>query len=192
MIPSYLKDIGKEIHSNKESTKIKIICTCGCEEFKLFKKKKSKEYIKLEKEYEKQFIKEFGRGFEMQSDLNGQVFIIKRNIFGKIVKKIEVKKLDIPLFKNFISAKCSSCCREYILFDENIHGYDAIIEKNQGGTIVESKQYSDESQKIELIVYYNDDNEEENINDLSVAFGRIKIIKITNNKKITYCDFECE
>ena len=57
----------------------------------MFKKKKSKEYIRLEKEYEKQIIKEFGRGFEMQSDSNGQVFVIKRNIFGKIVKILKLK-----------------------------------------------------------------------------------------------------
>lgn len=193
MIPSYLKEISKEIYSDKKSTKIQIKCTCGCDDFKLFKRRKSKEEIEIEKQYEKQLIKEFGRGLEMQSDSNGKVFMIRRNFFGKIIKKVEIDKLDIPVFKNYIRAKCNYCGEEFTLFDENIHGYDAIVSKPKAYLNNEIYNYSNDSNKVEIIIYYNDDNEDDDlIEDKSLAFGRIKIIKNNNHKKVTYFDFECE
>ena len=46
---------------------------------------------------------------------------------------------------------------------------------------------------MEIIIYYNEDNEDDDlIEDKSLDFGRIKIIKNSNHKKVTYCDFECE
>ena len=97
------------------------------------------------------------------------------------------------MFKNYVSTKCDFCGTEYTLFDENLHGYDAVISNDNLYNSDKLCKYSNESYKIEIIVYYNEDDEEDDlIDDKTLAFGRIKIIKISNNKKKTYCDFECE
>ena len=191
MIPNYLDGIAVNVKELKECTTFRIKCPCGCDDFLLFKRKKSPTEQKKEQELEQYIVREFGRGFEMQSDSKGKVYMIKRNFWGKIVKKVDAKNFEIT-FKNYISVKCTSCGTEYVLFDETLHGYDALTENSPKDQCITGKNYSKSNQKIEISVYYN--NEADDVSDLgdrSLGFERIKIIKIIDNKKTKIFDWEC-
>ena len=53
------------------------------------------------------------RKIEGMSDEEGNVFLVKRNIFGKIVDKVGI---DMRVSKiNFLKSICVSCGREYVV-----------------------------------------------------------------------------
>lgn len=54
------------------------------------------------------------------------------------------------------------------------------------------KKYNKEKAEIKIEVFYNEELDEEEIEDKSIAFGRIKINKIVNKSKKVFFDFECE
>lgn len=191
MIPSYLNGITKQINNNDNCIRLKVECPCGCEDFYLFVKKKTNGEIQADMDLEQQLVKQFGKKFEFQSDIDGKVFVIKRNLFGNIVKKEEIDINNRDTFKKYVSAKCSYCEKEYILFDERIHGYDACVSNSIIDSSKDVKKYSDETQKIEIFLSYND-VEEGCFDDYTIAFGRIKIFKIIGKRRLTVIDCECE
>ena len=190
MIPTYLSKIGHVIKKTNDKTLIHLRCECGCEEFYCFKKKKDSAFLRLEEEYSSQIINEYGKGFEMMSDKDGNVFMVKRNIFGKIIKKEPFNKKSIPIFMNYVSALCKNCGNEYVLFDQALHGYDAVGNKTSETPV--QKKYSNKSSPIEMEFFYNKENEEMMLEDNSLAFGRIIIFTEHEGKKRKLIDVECE
>lgn len=191
MIPSYLNNIAQKIGDKGNCSRLGIKCTCGCEDFYLIVKKKTTDEIQAERDFEKQITKQFGKRVELQSDNDGKVFYVKRNLFGRVVKKAEVNNFTSKTFKNYISIKCSACGCEYTLFDERMHGYNACISYTEStGENIETN-YSGSVQKIELALFYDDIDADFNIKDSTVAFGRIKITKVVGNRKSTVIDLEC-
>lgn len=194
MIPNYLKKYAKDISNKKNHYRFNIFCTCGCEEFYIYVKKKTKEEIIYEKECEKNLIKEYGKNHEILSDKNGSVFLVKRNIFGKIVKKDSIENFNFPDFKNLIAIKCKNCGNIITIFDETIHGYNAtinIIHKKNNLISFNNLKFSDNVYNLEVNVYYEEKELNKAVPDPSIAFDRIKIIGISNKKKKTIGDYEC-
>jgi len=190
MIPSYLSNIAIEKSNDKKKTCLSIKCPCGCEDFKLYKRKKDSMFLKQEKEYTKKIIKEYGRGFEMKSDKKGDVYILKRNFFGFVTKKEIFNQIDIPVFMNYISSKCNNCRREYVLFDQQLHGYDKHI--NDCYIYNDKISYPNEASKIEINLYYNLENIDIKHEDSTIMFGRIVIFSNIGLKKKKIIDIECE
>lgn len=188
MIPSYLKEIANDVKVKNDSTKFTLKCRCGCEDFYLFKKERSKEDKKNESIMLKYLVKKISKKNKIE-EIDGKLYYVKKNIFGKITKE-EVEVPNVKLFKNYISAKCDLCGNEYVLFDENIHGYDSVYLKEESMNI--DKKYNKEKAEIKIEVFYNEELDEEEIEDKSIAFGRIKINKIVNKSKKVFFDFECE
>jgi len=128
----------------------------------------------------------------MQSDADGNIYILRRNFLGIVLKKEIISNISFPKFYNYVSAKCSNCNNEYILFDQSLHGYDFCI-NNCYTDSFEPVVYDDNHYGIELYFYYNDDlYEDVQIIDKSIAFGRITIYTIFNDKKKKILDIECE
>lgn len=191
MIPSYLANISTTIENNGCMSKIRLCCHCGCDEFSIYIKKKDAAFLLLEREYTKDFISKYGKNYELQSDDKCNIYVVRRNIFGKIVRKDKFEKDKAPLFYNYVSAKCKRCGKEYVVYDQTQYGYDALtnkkIEKH------EESQYDDKYAKIEVATFYDVDNVECKIfKDQSLAFGRIAVYSINNNKRKKIIDVECE
>lgn len=192
MIPSSLSKVGVEFSNKSDCSQIHIKCICGCDDFYLFKRRKNTDFLKKEKEYSNEVIDRYGKGFEMMSDENGKVFMIKRNLFGMIIEKSEYNKRNIPHFYNYLSVKCRNCSKEYVLFDERIHGYNACIDNCDITLELGNIKFSNEFHKVDVIVYYSSDiKDDENIKDCSIAFDRIKIYKKNSKKKNKILDIEC-
>lgn len=192
MIPEHLSDFAKEVSNKKNYSKINISCTCGCDDFYVFKRKKTKQEISLEKELEKRMIKEMGRNFEVYSDKEKNVFLIKRNIFGKIVKKVPRKDFAAPSFENLIVIKCRNCGKNIIIFDEEKHGYNAVLSNNKQEKLIDDNfDFSNNYFKIEVLVYYEISEINDLSRDQSNAFDRIKIIMFKDGKQRLVGDFEC-
>lgn len=194
MIPSYLSDVAQEIKSKDDWTKMIIKCPCGCDDFLLYKKHRSKQENDKIKELDKQFNKLVGRNWHSEYE-NGTKYVVGKKFFGLFKVKVEAEEYNAILlpYKNYVSVKCVSCGNEYVLFDERFHGYDAVISEEQDSNEVETCYKANNSQKIELTVYYNEDNDEDDtLTDKTIAYGRIKITKVVGEKKLTVIDCECE
>lgn len=112
-IPKYLREISDVINTSKNVAIAKIRCKCGCNRFIAYK------YTTLVKPNIKHGLNEIIRE-------NNELYLIKRNFFGKIIKKIKYSDTFYEKPRNVVKVKCQKCNSEYILFDNYKHGYDAI------------------------------------------------------------------
>lgn len=191
MIPSYLNAVAIVMNDDKNCTKMSTMCICGCKNFKLFMKTKTEEEIQRDKAFDKLF-KEFGKRAEVQSDSSGNTFIVQKNFWGKVVKRVLLCNEQEQIFWNYISIQCASCGNEYVLFDERFHGYDACVSPCQKSSDVDSITYPDQTTRIEIMVDYSGDiDEDDSIKDKTLAFDRIKICAVSDRKKLTIIDWEC-
>lgn len=191
MIPSYLNHIAQIMNDDMNCTKMGVMCPCGCNHFKPFMKAKSEDEIQRDKNLD-QLFKKFGKRAEIQSDSNGNTFIVQKSFWGKEVRRVAICNTQEQEFWNYISIQCAFCGAEYVLFDERVHGYDACVSPCQKCDDVDSVTYSDQAKRIEIMVDYPSDvDEEESIKDKTLAFSRIRIFAISDRKKLTIIDWEC-
>lgn len=106
-----------------------IKCQCGSSKFKVFKNMPLESEIKSKEKWEKLINNRFRKGnVEQYSDQKGNIFIVRKNLFGKIIDK--EKLLDMPRYSkvNIIKIVCSQCQKEHLLYDNRLHGYDSFID----------------------------------------------------------------
>jgi hypothetical protein len=191
MIPSYLNHIAQVMNDDKNGAKMGVMCPCGSKHFKLFTKAKSEHEIQRDKGLD-QLFKEFGKRAEVQSDSNGNTFIVQKNFWGKEVKRVAICNAPEQTFWTYISTQCAFCGAEYVLFDERFHGYDACVSPCQKCGDVVSITYPDQAMRIEIMVDYSSDVDEDDlIKDKTLAFGRIKISAVSGRTNLTIIDWEC-
>ena len=137
MLPVYLRDISYNCIKKKGTLVFNLKCTCGSNFFKIMKGKthESKQQEEKWNNYWKKYrfvpIFELGDAIERKSG--------KRYIYGSTFFGIRVGKLyyeEIPFVKDLcvVKAVCTNCSKEFILFDNRKHGYDAlsdILDKQQ-------------------------------------------------------------
>ncbi len=191
MIPSYLQEISDVKFEDDNHSKLCIRCTCGFDKFLLFVKRKTKEDIQVEKDLEKRFRKEWGNRVEMQSNSDGEVFLVRKNIFGKVTKKRKFSEICAKTYKEYICIKCAFCEREYVLFDERIHGFDGCL-NHDCVSALDQIHYSNDTFKLNIDLNYNIEIfEDDTLTDKSIAFDRIQIYKTNGSKKVKILDCEC-
>lgn len=163
-VPNFLFPIADNIKEKDTTTTLNLKCSCNCPNFLLYKNKESNtEQIKRLKW--EQLLQEYnGGGY---SDSEGNLFLTKKKIFCIKPKGIKINKHDIPKYLIILKAKCSSCGKEYIIFDNCKNGYDAISHNT----------ITDDSNKNQKTVEYK---------SLNKKPTHIKI-KITND--MTYSNF---
>lgn len=190
MIPSNLISIVRIVNNDKNCIKMSFKCHCGCEHFKLFKKKKNKNEVQRDKKIDKMFKTPF-RTTEIQNDSKGNLFIIQKNLLNREIKRISYD--PTKEFWNFVSIQCDLCDSKYVIFDERFHGYEACISPRNECDDIDSITYSNQASRVNVVIYYSNDLEdvEEFIKDKTLAFGRIKIYSINGIKKTTILDCEC-
>ncbi|MBQ9746850.1 MAG: hypothetical protein IJW21_08525, partial [Clostridia bacterium] len=126
-IPNYLKEIGFNETKKGGRTRFEIKCTCGCETFHIYKNKFTKEEKALIKPHldALKYVYSVGWPYWCDTDENGKTHYYKIK-FGV---KEEVFVPDCPSFAlaESYKASCSACGKEFILFDNRFHGYDAVL-----------------------------------------------------------------
>ena len=180
-IPKYLREISDVINTSKNVEIAKIRCKCGCNRFIVYK------YTTPMKPNIKHGLNEIIRE-------NNKLYLIKRNFFGKIIKKIKYSDTFYEKPRNVVKVKCQKCNSEYILFDNFKHGYDA-INTNYSNAILSDISTGFEEvyhQSLEVFVKIHQDisydlfQEEFKKMDFETylnSFDNIEIYGITSNSK---------
>jgi len=202
LIPKYLENWTRIKRNTKDSIVVEAVCECDHAEFQVFKNIviRSDEHIEKEKKIEV-FGKRYGwRSVEVGALEDGKVYMYKKNIFGKIVDKVELPS-ELSGHTNIIKIKCAKCGKEYIAFDNRIHGYNAFIDERESSIDTETefeqktfKRSKDNVFEIEIHVInqlsfeeFCENNDGCNAEDYSNAFGDITIyarIKDVRDKKV--------
>lgn len=125
LIPKHLQLISNVVKSCKTSEVAKIQCNCGCNRFIVYK------YTEPLELHTKSNFNEIIRE-------NDQLYMIKRNFWGKIVEKIECSDMFNEKPRNVVQVKCEKCNSEHIIYDNYKHGYDAVITTDTNATFFDS------------------------------------------------------
>jgi len=184
IIPDWLFNFCGSISKNKRTSRIELRCLCGCDLFYVFKRKRTPEE-ELEAYLASQKWEEYwpltpriGTGKDGRT-------AVQWTIFGFVFKEKTLEEMR-PKVSSFayVSAKCSKCDREVVIFDERHHVFDerkhSGINYGELGPI----KWSKDAYGIQCKFDYPEDAE--NGND----FGRVRIIKTAADKKSTVLDFE--
>ena len=118
LIPKYLEEISEIIETSKNSEIAKIKCKCSHTHFIVY------EFCESNNANVKSGFNEIIRE-------NDKLYLVKRNLFGKIVEKIECGNMFEKKQRRIIKVKCEKCGLEYVLFDNYKHGYDAVIAQQE-------------------------------------------------------------
>ena len=159
-------------------------CSCGCNSFHLFKRKKTSE----------EQLEEMNANYRLKNDYwpfgpaiatNKDGISVVRNEFLCFKWKERPLSNYMPSVLSFayVSAKCEKCGREIVLFDSRL---SASLEEKQfikyGNLgIVE---WSKDSSAIEICI--DVDKEVQDYSD----FNRLRIYRIVNEKKSLFADYE--
>jgi hypothetical protein len=139
--------------------------------------------------------RKFGTKYKFDFQPDG-VYICGRGLFG-IKRRMRLSDLRSnlsPTFKEFSSAKCSACGREYVLFDERIHGKSNLF-NSPAPPKLKPPIYEGAPVSVEIFVFY-DNNEVYKLpeSERSEAYNRIKITikeKSNMNERRTVLDYNC-
>ncbi len=124
--PRHLQEISELIQTKKFFEVIKLKCTCGHTHFKVYENVES-DTDGVNLKYN-EIIRE-----------NYKLYWVKRNLFGKIVQRVECVDTPFKKQRKIIKVHCDACGKEYIIFDNYMHGYDAIMNyKKESNTILNS------------------------------------------------------
>ncbi len=124
LIPKYLEEISEVIDTSKNIEVAKIKCKCSHGHFLVY------EFFETDNVNIKSGFNEIIRE-------NDKLYLVKRNFFGKIVKKIECGNMFERKQRRIIKVICEKCGKEYTLFDNYKHGYDAVIAQQESYTLKE-------------------------------------------------------
>lgn len=125
IVPQYLLDFATNIKEKNNSAILNLKCQCNNEYFILFKNEETKEDKARRKKWEILLKKYNDGGY---SDSSGNIYLIKKKLFGIKSEEIKINKSEISNTVSIIKAKCSKCGKEYVIFDNTKNGYDAVVD----------------------------------------------------------------
>lgn len=135
LVPNYIKNISNIIKQTDKKVEVLLSCDCKEKYFYLYVNKPLLEDEIAKEKWENLINSRFKKGNVYQySDHQGNVFIVKKNIFGKIIDKEKLNTMPKYTDTKIVKIKCKSCSKEYIIFDNRIHGYNSSID-NENSTI---------------------------------------------------------
>ncbi|MBQ4345693.1 MAG: hypothetical protein IJC75_01005 [Oscillospiraceae bacterium] len=123
-VPTHLRQIAVP-----ENDRLRLQCPCGCGSFLLYRNGYSPEEQAVLDAYEAECSKLLRHGTICgKSDADGTVHIYRRR-FGLFRQEIVLP--ERPFFADItvIKAICAECNTEHLLFDNRLHGYDALTEQ---------------------------------------------------------------
>jgi hypothetical protein len=197
-IPDYIKNIARTAHSNKNWLTVSIHCECGSDEFFLYKSKFPKEAQEMVKQNNDEYIKVLGGHmphFRWDEDKILRTYIREGRVEKEIILPKPLSFAALVVYK----VKCNKCKKEYVIFDNSIHGYDA-VNTDSAPKMPDfqleftERAFKDNSPKRIHIKYENNesieeffDSTDEEVNELkySNSFSWIVIYAIGQNSKKT-------
>ena len=189
ILPQYLADIATNIKLKNTTIIFNLNCTCGNQNFLIFKNEETIEDIKRKQKWEDLVKKYNGGGY---SDCEGNLFLTKK-LFGLKTKQIKINKSEIPQYTTILKVKCSKCGKEYVIFDNRKNGYNAISEKlsdiKTNDSSYSCKKFLDKEQTIKIKIIndlsyheFIDEFKNASMKDFSNAFSEISVYIIQNRK----------
>ena len=167
MISKHIEEISEEINTSKYSKRMKIRCRC-C----------SSHFI-VNAYYEPRNIN-VGHNFNEIMRENDKLYMVRRNFFGKIVEKIECGNIFEKKQRKIIKVICEKCGAEYTIFDNYIHGYDAIASQEiKPLDETELKKY--EKKKYESLEVYVDIYQDISYEEFKEEFADMNYDKYLNS-----------
>lgn len=190
IMPNYLNKFAYNIQKKSQSISFMIKCECNTKEFQLLENEESREEKEKRKEFD-ELMKEYDGG--AYSDKNGNIFLCSKDFLGIGRKKIQLPDSIIPFQIKVVKALCSHCGKEIILFDNRLHGYDAIVDppNNLSEDLKFSVIRTNKKNSEILVKIRNDLSIEEYIETMkgtfmeryAEAFSDISIYSITDGRK---------
>ncbi len=149
LLPPQLKDIAIDVVQDKQTVHCQIKCLCGCETFSVYKSvHEETPFEAYEKSLKLPIFTLDGR-----IDKNGRRYTIWRTFFGIPIGKRYDDELFLPngtiCYSDIIKIRCTECGHEYIIFDGDKHGYDALttVIKNLSNAINFQNDYEKQKYK---------------------------------------------
>lgn len=140
-IPQNLRELSRIKKAGRQELELLIFCPCGNDTFNVLKNKikKTKEQKSAEKEYN-DFVERCGfRSHNIGPLEDGEIYAYRKNVFGKIVDKVNLKTIRSIDNTEVIKIKCCSCGHEFTIFDSKLNGYDSI--ENDEHSIKQEYEY---------------------------------------------------
>ena len=128
IIPNYLKEISNYEKGDDNSLLFSLICTCGKNKFAILINENDPEFQKKEKLFS-ELINEYG-GYnhcKIYNDSNCNLFINYKGVRGCFNKPKPIDRDILPIETKIVKAKCLNCGKEFLLYDNRIHGLNNII-----------------------------------------------------------------
>ena len=216
ILPAHLREIAHNAIKRKENLCFDLKCTCGNETFKIMKGKthEEKQFEEEWNNYWKKYrfvpIFSFADSTERKS---GKRYTYGNTFFGIRVGKLYDEDLHFVKDLCVVKAVCPNCSKEFVLFDNRKHGYDALSDildeqqfgkagvpfadeknlkfrnscKGKEGTITVAIQ-----NYLPLDDFYETFGENASDETYSIAFSWINIIATVDNKDHTILDMETQ
>jgi len=203
LVPKYLEGWTRVKKNTNDAVVVEAVCTCGHTEFRVFKNViiKTAKQIDEERELNMFFERCRWRSYHIGTLKDGKTYAYRKNLLGVIVDKVELSNEHLDN-ANVVKIRCTRCGKEYVAFDDRIHGCDAFV--NEGRSFsdermdFEQKKFgrsADNIVEIEICIINQFSFEEFceefeeicSIEDYSNAFGNIDIyarVKDLNDKKV--------
>lgn len=134
IIPNYLRKISSVVESSNISELVSMRCTCGNITFKVYEN---------EKNQSRNVNSEILR-------IDGKLYYVKRNIFGKIKEKNEINQ-QTELERKVLMIKCEKCNESYDIFDNYLNGYDAQLNNLQKKNVKMYKKFDNMKVFVKII-----------------------------------------
>lgn len=200
MVPNYLVSIADRIIVKKNATTFHIKCICGCGTFLLAKNKNDE--IKQKNSFDSYWSSFKCPIFSLKDAVdkqNGERYIYGTTFFGIRLGKFYFK--DLPKFnvRQIIKARCCQCGEEFIIFDNQHYGYNALTKNEQQPKICEFTSkfiWTKNPQEIIVVVRndlsYNEFSKEfgESMEKYSHSFESIEIYTMINGRKKRFFEEE--
>ena len=197
MVPNYLVSIADRIKEKKNLTAFHLKCLCGNNTFLLAKSKNEEDKGNSFDKYWDSFrLPIFS--LETAIDKNGERYVYGTTFFGIRIGKFYIK--DLPKFnmRRIIKATCNQCGTQFIVFDSQYHGYNALTENEQqvvsefASQFIYTKNPKEVFIELRTDLSYDEFSDEfgENMEKYSNAFGNIEIYILTKGRKKKFFEEE--
>lgn len=136
LVPDYLKDIACDETRKGTWLSFSMQCTCGNRHFIVLKNYQTKQEQELMKPYNDALHDLISGCWASTCTRDEDGTLHHWKLFTPLGLKGPKKDVFIPepppfAFVEVIKIACSSCGKEYLLFDNRIHGYDSLNSENQ-------------------------------------------------------------
>ena len=165
LLPSHLRSLAADPVRDVDSLTMTLRCPCGCTRFRLEEATHNTaeqaaidEWLAAERALYK------GHIFRMRKDASGQKVLMRRRFFFGRWEPVKPLLPPPPCYMDVLALRgtCRSCGKTHLIYDNRVHGFDALIGEYTGEAMAWQPQWQEigvpEGAGILVVIY--DDAEE--------------------------------